>query len=329
MTVVVVGCSSSSGPAAGEASSTPTEPSTETVSSVTIPLTVLSVSGKPRLVINVSVAGGPEVPVLFDTGSTGLRIFADKVGSTGLRDLGTPISSSFTSGNHFEGTIASAPMVVGGVPTAAPVEFHKITSASCTKRRPACPAAGGEAAYIRRSHVVGIFGAGLRSGSVYSPLQQLEGQAVSSFSVSLAGDSGRVTLNPAAQDAVGTFKMPPATPPTHPNGSPAWLDQQANGCWKVRTGPRTCVATVFDTGATSTSVDPSLPGVSGSKAAPLSLAQDGAATSVWTTAGSSETPVTVHSHSGDSLVNSGVAVFEQFVVAYDLTKGTVVLGTRR
>ena len=290
-----------------------------------LPLTVLSVSGKPRPIINISVAGGPTVPVLFDTGSTGLRIFADKVGNNGLRDLGTPTSSSFTSGNHFEGTVASAPMIVAGAPTAGPVEFHKITSASCTRRHPDCAAAGGEAAYIRRSQVVGVFGAGLRTGSVFSPLQQLEGSALKSFGVSLAGDAGSVTLNPAVKDQLATFHIPSAEPATHPNGAPAWLDQQVNACWKVRTGERTCVPTVFDTGATATSVDPSLPGVSGSKAAPLSLAQGETGAPVWTTAGSSDTPVTVHEHSGDGLVNTGVAVFQKFDVIYDLTSGTVGL----
>mgnify|MGYP000974602144 CR=1 FL=1 len=48
-----------------------------------LPLTVLSVSGKPRPIINISVAGGPTVPVLFDTGSTGLRIFAGYAGWSG------------------------------------------------------------------------------------------------------------------------------------------------------------------------------------------------------------------------------------------------------
>lgn len=85
------------------------------------------------------------------------------------------------------------------------------------------------------------------------------------------------------------------------------------------------VPVLFDTGATATSVDPSLPGVSGSKAAPLSLAQDATGAPVWTTAGSSDTPVTVHEHSGDGLVNTGVAVFQKFEVIYDLTSGTVGL----
>lgn len=317
--------SSSAPPASSTAStfSSPGDPSP-----VVLPLARISPAGT-RPVINVSVAGGPTVPVLFDTGSTGLRIFADKVGSDGLKDLGKPTASTFSSGNHLEGRLASAPVVVAGIPTAGPIEFHKITSASCTASKPNCPSAGGEAAYIRNTRVVGVFGAGLRSGSAFSPLQQLQGPPVSSYSVTIAGNDMMVTLNPRAGTDIATFSMPRATPATHPNGAPAWLDQQVNGCWEVGDGPRTCVPTVFDTGASSTSIESSLPGAgSNPRSKPWSLASAVSAEPVWTVTDSRATPQRIRPHAGDSIVNTGVAIFQELDVVYDVVRGTVGLRYR-
>ena len=121
-------------PPAGSTASTFSSPG---IHHPSCPLLLASPAGT-RPVINVSVAGGPTVPVLFDTGSTGLRIFADKGGLRWPQDLGSQRLAPSVPGITWKEDLRRHPLSSLGY---RPLDdrFHKITSASCTASKPNCP----------------------------------------------------------------------------------------------------------------------------------------------------------------------------------------------
>ncbi len=286
-------------------------------------------SGGTRPTIEISVAGGPKIPVLFDTGSQGLRVFDNSVGTAGISETATRNEVTFGSGNKFIGNRATAPAIIAGKATAGPISIQLVHQVVCIETHPNCAGRHGFSSYIAKQGVRGILGAGLGSGDVFSPLLQLQGGYPKSYTIALRGSASNVTLNAPITSPAGSFPIPQADNPSHANGSPAWSDQRIPGCWAYNSAARSCVSTVFDTGATHTSTDTSVPGTSTASVPSdtvLSLATSATDKPIWRIS-SATGVIEIRDHVSAAAVNTGISLFKTFDVTFNVANGMVVLTT--
>ena len=146
------------------------------------------------------------VPVILDTGSSGLHIFATAVDTTpGARVSVTSEKSNITyaGGHRFTGVVASAVITIGTQATATPVPFSLVNNASCIASKPTCAAAGGVAGFEAKTGADGILGIGMQSsqGPVTSPILAMPGTLGQSWSVHLGGTTGRSSSVPSPRRA--------------------------------------------------------------------------------------------------------------------------------
>jgi len=106
---------------------------------VPISQTVLP-NGDIRYSVPVRIGDSVTIPALLDTGSTGLRVMRAALFNTSYEDTGFESLYEFGGGDKLTGTIGTAEISVGGVPTDGPVPFEVVTQASCAAFRPVCSA---------------------------------------------------------------------------------------------------------------------------------------------------------------------------------------------
>ncbi len=298
-----------------------------------IPVSIVTVDGThPRPVVQVSVAGGPTVPMLLDSGSIGLRMFAKSVGDSGIKTSGTQEHALFGDGTVFNGTRAEAPAVIGGMPTAGSIQFEVVKNVGCMAEQPNCPGLHDAAGYTSDQRVDGIVGIGLNSAPVFNPLLQLDGGIPSTYTVSLGSTSGTIAFGSPPNSPVAAFPMQASADERQSNGAPAWNDQSIQGCWAFGSPQQSqCLNTTFDTGSVLTTASTSVPGAPPPPFAPdglpLSLATSAGGTPLWSftsgsTAGKNQVSIT---NSPTPILISGIAAFREFAITYDLPDGKVIL----
>jgi len=134
-----------------------------------------NVNSNPRgdIYVSVSVGGGPPVAVIFDTGSTGLRMYAPAVGPN-IERTGTPVRYGYGSGSAYDGEKAFAVVKIGPVATARAVPFELVTDLHCYSKQPNCPGKIGVDAAARQWKIKGVLGVALSGGNgIPSPLSAL------------------------------------------------------------------------------------------------------------------------------------------------------------
>ncbi|HJS45844.1 MAG TPA: hypothetical protein VJ753_05525 [Rhizomicrobium sp.] len=110
---------------------------------VEIPISqVLGANGRFYYLISLSVGGSAPVKTLLDTGSTGLRLLPDAIGSGDAVPTRRSSNYGYATGSQFTGTIAHGVVTIGGAKTTEPVSIMLIDKVGCRKNRPNCPAAG-------------------------------------------------------------------------------------------------------------------------------------------------------------------------------------------
>ncbi|MFO1413847.1 MAG: DUF3443 family protein [Burkholderiales bacterium] len=220
--------------------------------------------------VMVAVGGGREVPVLFDTGSVGLRIDATAVGPEVTR-LGTPVHEAFEGGDVYDGQLATAKVTVGGVAATVPVSIQLIEQVSCLPAKPQCRMRGGLAASVRETGAYGTLGAGMGvKGPLMSPLAALPGNWGRAFVVS----RDALWLGPTD---VRAFRVQKFTQSGKlPTGEPAW-SRTFRTCFTLETRPpaSACADTIFDTGFGNVGLPKGMP-ASPPAGAPLHVVVDGA-----------------------------------------------------
>ncbi len=315
-------------------------------SAVDVPLAITpgGSGGAMRFSINIDVGGSP-LDVLLDTGSTGLRIFADAVPDTAFACATTTATTeSYGSGLKLAGVVARATIAIGGVATTAPSPLMYINSLSCTSGLPGCGASTDSA---NTATVYGgfraILGIGLRdsAAAIGSPIAQLPGQP--SFVVSApayGGTTGTLTIGPTDTSAFATLQLPAASDDgTLANGTPAWDDRYGiPTCLDDMTsGGVYCEPGIWDTGEPPTLINwpPAasafeLPSVSqiavtiGPPAAPI----DAYAFTIGTVPVPGVDEVAVEPMAGEGYINLGTAVFFRDDVFFDPLHGIVGLHAR-
>lgn len=311
---------------------------TTSLNSTQVELSMPKVNGdRPILTAAVTVGGGPEVPLLVDTGSPGVRVFANQVGSEVTR-TDIPVDVTFADGTRFVGIEASAPVSFGGLATKGPITVQLITDVGCAEGKPECVGAVGIEKFSAEQPFDGLFGIGLQAASIYSPLSQLANGSPVTFSVTAdpAKGSGAISFNQRPTAPTATFDMPAWAQPRMPNGYPAWASNQAQGCWSYGGQPAQCLPTAFDTGSPTLFTDTRVPGAPAElgpvpEDTVVALAATAGGPPIWSVRAGS-TPgrdtVVVAPLDGGNNINSGIALFRSKLVTFDAENGKVLVSDR-
>lgn len=307
----------------------------------TVPVTVLDGQGTPqgaRPTVEVSVGSSNPVPVLLDTGSSGLHIFDTVVNTgsgSGVTLTSHPSNITYSGGHRFRGVVADAVVTIGSYATKEPVSFAYVEQAFCIASMPTCPASGGIPGF-EQSGTYGILGIGTQSsdGGIVSPILGMRGSLGKRWSLHLAGGSGTLTLGARLPARHSSTTMQMTQMGSSPGGSPLWADSSLPMCLSV--GPADeCVPGLFDSGTYTMQISgPGLdlaPTTLGTDqvatGVPVSVSLDGASAPFWTfTAGTAKSSdlVTVKAGRGP-FVNTGVQAFYDFTVSYDDATGQIRL----
>ncbi len=309
---------------------------------VSVPITIVGGQGTrtgARPIVEVRVGDSKPVPVLLDTGSTGLQIYAPAVDTGpggGVTVTSRRDSITYAGGTRFIGVQAKAVIRIGHESTVTSVPLGLVQDASCIPSKPACGAAGGVSQPMPDG-TYGVLGIGLRKNhqGLFSPILGMRGQLGRTWSIHLKGGSGALVLGariPSRPAAAATVQL-------HSQGTSgghaAWADQKVRLCDAVGT-VQACVPGLFDTGTFSMQLwgsplnaAPTEPGTNRVPAGTsVSVSVPGAAKPFWAfRAGvtKSENALTVESASHAPFVNYGVQAFYAFTIAYDETDGTLTL----
>ena len=319
----------------------------QAASTVKVPIELRGWPGGPHgvlPVVRVSIDGGPPVPVLLDTGSTGLNILAKDVPAQAHLAPLAPFSESWGGGNLTTAREAQATISIAGVSTTRQVPIGLVQSVSCLPGLHHC---------MRWAEpgVDGILGIRMDPRfALTNPLASLPAPYSQSWSVSLSSTSGTLALgasipaHPTASFPLlglspADLSLPPGLIPAQPNGSSSSLSTEValpgsgvtsyvtgmpTMCWRLgRSGTRVCVPTLFDTGSTDTVLFSKRGGL------PTRVIPAGKPLTAWTsstdaaplwslTTGSaaSENLVLTDGHAV-ALMDAGIAPFYAFNVTYD------------
>jgi hypothetical protein len=283
----------------------------------------------------VKVGNSAPVPVILDTGSSGLRIFDTAVRTgpkSGVTVSTTPSSITYAGGHRFTGVVGTALITIGSQRTARPVQFGLVQNAFCIPRKPTCPAAQGMAGFEKKGGY-GILGIGTQSsGGIVSPLSGMPGSLGNSWSLHLKGLSGQLTLGavpPPISTVAATLMMKQIG---SAGGRLLWADDRLSLCLTIGSA-RGCAPTLLDSGTYSMQLYgpafaqvPTI-GRNVKSGISVSLSVAGAPRSFWqfsTGATKSANLVTLRGVKR-SFINTGVQAFFAFTVTYNDARGSVQL----
>jgi hypothetical protein len=294
-------------------------------SNITVPVTTSWPSANEGLVIvQISVGGGPSVPVQLDTGSSGLLIDETAVGSEVSTAGGQPFSTSFVSGT-VSGTTGTGTVTIGGVSTPDPIEIGLLPTTAFDGSTTGTRGLMGIASANSAGFDGGVFAPNLQLAAPYS--------AGSTFQI--------------AQNGAGTWTLGTVTPPsgsidiplvpasgttTYPGGGTAWA-KDVNLCWTIATMPQACGATDLDLGSPRTALNSTQYSAMNSgngELAPgqqLSIASPSAA-NLWSfTTGSTvgQNVVALDELGATTVFNTGIGYFFGRTVAFDYANGQLYL----
>ena len=309
-------------------------------------------------VVRVSIGGGAPVPVLLDTGSTGLTILPGRLPkSSRTWSMGDGFTETWGGGAVTRGRRALANVSIGGVATTAPVIIAMVESSGC--------AGGGSTClpWLGHAKLAGILGIRLASGTVAgNPLLSLPAPYNHSWRIALSGLTGTLELGAhvpqhpvasfataAASEPLGeTTSVPGQTPAPTPSvdasasSMPALAQPSASPlasaaglptlCWQVAArAQRSCVPTLFDTGSTDSAL------FSSSAAPPLRALPRGVPVTGWrsatdptplwnlTSGSASSDDVVLSNGPGLVLMDTGIAAFYSFDFTYDAAHARMYL----
>jgi hypothetical protein len=242
--LVAVGCTPAAPPGAADAA-----PDAGSRPARVAPVTVAQYpdGSGPFLRVPLSLNGSPPLQVLLDTGSDGLRVFADALGETPVERTSRPVDVEFGAGDRMSGVLARATVQVGEVATPAPIAFHIVDSFTCAPGTVGCDV-------FAQAGIQGILGVSLRPGvepDIYSPFAQLAPEDAAGFLLRVGEPVGELSFGPELLGLEGFARRSLPRAGLLPNGRPAFRDDTVEGCFRVNGGPTTppCIELVFDTGA--------------------------------------------------------------------------------
>ncbi|MGF1426150.1 DUF3443 family protein [Kitasatospora sp. LaBMicrA B282] len=307
----------------------PAQAMASTSSTGSFPFQVWDAANYPRAIVPITI-GGSTLNVLLDTGSTGLRVVADKVPAGAASSPGiTAPPYGFGSGVQLTGTINTATVQIGDYSTGAiPVEL--VTGTSCSAAKPNCEAANGAKPQEFGGQFDGIMGVAMSGATdMVNPLWNLQDAGSNLVGRQFAvhydptQPTGSVLLNVPA-DGYTTVQLPSqnstATPPT-------WNPRAIQACIATQGVPAggSCGDTLFDTGTPT--FDFQVPGATQTTVPagqPLTLSVPAAGwsrTYTVTSGGRAELANAAPSTGNPSL--AGLPAFAGTDIRFDLANGTI------
>lgn len=328
--IVGLACSGSGGEAAAA--------SPRGSSRVVVPVAVMGGQGMAmgaRPMVEVRVGRSAPVPLLLDTGSTGLQIFAARVPSgpgSGVTVTSRGDQATYAGGHRLTGVVATGRIAIGPAQTVHPVSFGLVLSATCTPAKPACPVAGGVEAAMRRGFF-GILGIGTNRGpnGLANPILGMPGGLARSWSLHMHRATGSLVLGPLPRATSGTHVTVPLVGLGTVDGNRFW-DATVHLCLVL--GPASsCAPGLFDSGTFAMQLPasrfPGAPVLAGTHlVAPgtaVTVTIRGAGAPFWRfTAGATKSADTVSIRPEvPRLVNTGIQAFYAFTITYDNAHGTI------
>ena len=289
---------------------------------VVVPVTTsIGTGGVPRVIVEISVGGGAPVPVVLDTGSSGLLLDSTAVGSA-VNTAGAVSFSKQYVGAALSGSLVQTPVTIGSV-TTPPIGVVIYDAATAPE---------GLTSGIARG-IMGIAAEGV-SGTVpplYSPAMQLPAPYgdMSTLAVAAQG-AGTWTLGPVAA-AVGAITVPLQPVSGAASGTLNTWEKDLQLCWTFPGAAPTCGNTDLDSGAASILVNSTSAVASAASSAavgaPVSLGvPDGGA--LWSFAVGQEgmlSDISVDSLGATTEFNTGVSFFFDHTVSFDYANGRAQL----
>jgi hypothetical protein len=316
--------------------------------------TAVSASPDARVVVPVTIEGGQgtrsgahpmvqvrvgtsaPVPLLVDTGSTGLQVFAavvDTKPGSGVTVTDRPDQITYSGGHRLTGVVADAKVTIGSQTTAHTVALGFVQQPVCIPSKPTCPVAGGIAAAMARGFY-GILGIGMNHGpnGLASPILGMRAGLARSWSLHLSGASGSLVLGAALpRSSPKDFTVPLVS--TGTVGTYRFWNDRLHFCVVVAT-VGSCAPGLFDSGTFTFQLSqvrwatvPVYPGLSLVVAGnPVSVYILPAPNPVWTfTTGTTKSSDTV-TLAPNLIVNTGVQAYYTFTITYDDVHGVIGLG---
>jgi hypothetical protein len=296
-----------------------TTTTTAAVNGASIPITMQSFSdGALGAIVQVSVGGGAAVPMILDTGSSGVMVLPSAIGPNATQ-TGQSISSTFAGGG-VTAQIVNATVTVGTASTTGPIQVESITSG---------------ASNLLPGGLQGVFGIGpseygAAPTAPFTPLLQMGAPFDGGFTVSLpasASAKGALVIGPvSAPSTANSVPLTRNSPATYPNGAPSYA-KDVNLCWTL-VNVSGCGPTDLDTGMSVTTFAPTGSQASGTVnsggAVTMALPNGGATLWSFTTGVTpSHNEVVFMAIPPPTLFNSGVAFYLGKNVGFDMVKGQV------
>jgi hypothetical protein len=339
--VLAAGCGGSSDTASGTttAAAPATTASTSTTTAqpaaptLTVPLDVVASPNGEKVLVQASIGGGPTVPMVLDTGSSGVVVASSALGSAA--EVTSQAADMTYASATINGVVADATLTMGPLTTVGPIAVVDARSAACndgSSGEQPCDVATALGAGVGAQGIIGI---GLSNGPSpaspnYSPLLQVAAPYDQGFTIQLptsGSGAGSLVVGPvSAPPAAVAVPFVASTAPTYPNGAKAYA-KDFPMCWTV--GPASaCGPTDLDIGSPHTVLTPSevptAPVTDGdvTTGTTVQVAATQGGLAIWsltagTTAG--KDMVEVKDELGAATAfNSGIAFFFANVVAWDV-----------
>jgi hypothetical protein len=319
--------------------SAPSGPTATTTSStISIPLQVSTTSSGGRVVVQASIGGAPTVPMLLDTGSSGVVVASSALGSQAQTT--TQSADSGYVGSSLSGVVANATVTMGGLTTDGSIAVVSAESATCETDSGKSESCSVGDAFGDGTQ--GIIGIGLSNGPSpaspnYSPLLQVAAPYDQGFTIQLppsGNGTGALVVGAVSAPANATpVPFVASSSPTYPNGAKAFA-KDFQMCWTVGSDTA-CGPTDLDIGSPHTVLTPSVV-----PSAPVTdeVVDSGTAVSVSATQGGPPLwSLTAGTTVSDDMVesvdelgpstdfNSGIAFFYANVVAWDMVDAQLLV----
>jgi uncharacterized protein YceK len=292
-----------------------------------VPLTVdRAPTGWSCVVADVSVGGGRPVPVVVDTGSSGLLLDAAAIGPNAQLS-GRTVSYHFVGTPRLTVPVVRAQVTIGGpagVTTPYPVEIGSVASDAAMLGFSRCGDARGLLG-------IGVGNPGPTVPPLESPLVQLTPSLSEGYTITLAGNAGTLLVGKPAISPTSVVLPLAEEDGTYPNGQQAY-QRGVPLCWTVGT-VRSCGVTDIDSGFSFPALQPDFlpvfppwgpripPGTHVSITAP-----NGAALQSFTTAPAPpDVRLSFTRLFGSIEASTGIGFFFADSVGFDVSSGRVVI----
>lgn len=318
------------------------------LSTLTVPLTLVHVGSQERLAVNVSIGGGAMLPYLLDTGSTGMYAANYNLNKNAYTKVGKSFKQHYTSGIQYSGPVIQTTVSFASGQTASNVDIGLITSAT------GAPVAGWQQALKTNQppyegQFFGTLGMSLtpgkagKQGTLYSVIAQLPDNLNSGFIIHTGGINGThptltIGLTPQNTQGFTTINLKPSggagTTYSYGNGQSngvlAWDDKSTKLNYQIGSSYAVSAKTVFDTGEAATvvytgKVPKSLQTNGRIKSGTAFSASHGSALNWQFTTGNTVNvnKVQVGPARKKQTVNTGIGIFFSYDIMYDIQDGKI------